>query len=101
MAANKKETIMAKKDNMLARINQSTNDGLPLALQHLDYVLTIDHGRAALTEHAMRNTQLLMGYAVEIMQENPESAGALKEIMRAYVEATGEDIMGYGRPKRR
>jgi hypothetical protein len=35
------------------------------------------------------------------MQENPESAEALKEIMYAYVEATAEDIRGYGRPKMR
>lgn len=92
---------MAKKDYMLAKINQSINNEKPLAIQHLEYTLTIDHGRAALTEHAMRNTQLLMSYAVDIMQENPESAGALKEIMGAYVDATAEDIRGYGRPKHR
>lgn len=92
---------MAKKDYMLARINQSIDNERSLAIQHLDYTLTIDYGRSALTEHAMRNTQFLMNYAVGIMQENPESAGALKEIMRSYVEATSEDIRDYGRPKTR
>ena len=94
---------LSRNDVMLNRtIRAISGESTPsLALQHLDYTVMLDHHRAIMTEHAMHNTQLLMGYAVQIMEENPETAGALKEIMRAYVDTATGTIRSYGNPSRR
>ena len=78
---------------------RSPDERVPLVIQHLEYTLMTEQNRAVLTQYAMNNTAILMERAVAIMNENPESAGALKEIMEAYLDATGNSIRNLGNPK--
>lgn len=88
---------MAKKDYLFpVKPDMDKSRQRMLAGQHLEYARNLEYGRYLLTEHAMHNTELLMEYAVEIMQNNPEAAPALKEIMGAYLDATSGDIKAYG-----
>ena len=88
---------MAKKDYLLpVRPDMAASKQESLSSRHLEYARNLEYGRYLLTEHAMHNTGLLMEYAVEIMQNNPEAAPALKEIMGAYLDATSGDIKAYG-----
>ena len=80
---------------------RATEERIPLALQHLEYTIMTEQNRAVLTQYAMNSTAILMERAVEIMNDNPESAGALKEIMEAYLDATGDSIRNFGSPKTR
>lgn len=72
-----------------------------LAMQHLEYCLTINQNRTILAQHAMDNTEILMDAAREMAAYNPASAGALKEIMEAYLDATTTSIRNYGNPHQR
>lgn len=74
------------------------NTGQSLAMQHLEYTVTIDSSRAMLASRAMNNTAYLMNLAGEIMEDNPACAGAMREIMEAYVDAAAEGVYDYGRP---
>lgn len=92
---------LSKKNEMFGGSMQVADPNRPsLALQHLEYTLTIERNRAALTQHAMGNTAILMNEAGKIIAENPASAGALKEIMEAYLDATGDKIREYGNPNK-
>lgn len=93
---------LANNDVRLNETVQALNGrGESLALQHLNYALTMEQNRAILTEHAMRNTTLLMEYATQIIGENPEATGPIKKIVYSYLEATSEDIRVFGRPHAR
>ena len=83
---------------LIGEVSQVNEERMPLQIQHMNHILIREQNRAALTQYAMNNTAILMERAVAIMDENPESAGALKEIMNAYLDATGECIRSYGRP---
>lgn len=88
---------MAKKDYLLPmRPGMATSEQETLAMRHLAYARNREQSRYLLAEHAMFNTELLMDYAVEIMQKNPEAAPMLKEIMSAYTGATSEEIRLFG-----
>ena len=92
---------LAKKEQLFNGSMQVTNpEGQSLALQHLDYTLTIERNRAALTQHAMGNTAILMNVAGEIVNDNPGATGAVREIMTAYLDATGNAIRKYGNPSK-
>ena len=82
-------------------VRATGEERIPLALQHLEYTIMTEQNRAVLTQYAMNSTAILMERAVEIMNDNPESAGALKEIMEAYLDATGDSIRNFGSPKTR
>ena len=90
-------------DNLIldGTVRLAGEERVPLAIQHLNYTIFTEQNRAVLTQCAMNNTAILMERAVEIMNENPESAGALKEIMEAYLDATGDSIRAYGSPSTR
>ena len=93
---------LTKQDEMLNNTIEAINDkSTSLALRHLDYTLTTEHNRAILTQHAMKDTEYLMCYAAEIMDEVPESAGALEKIMRSYLDATSETIRTFAKHYRR
>ncbi len=88
-------------DSLILDGTVRSEERVPLAIQHLNYTIFTEQNRAVLTQCAMNNTAVLMERAVEIMNDNPESAGALKEIMEAYLDATGECIRTYGSPSTR
>ena len=88
-------------ENLILDGTVRSGERVPLAIQHLNYTIFTEQNRAVLTQCAMNNTAVLMERAVEIMNDNPESAGALKEIMHAYLDATGECIRTYGSPDKR
>ena len=92
---------IVKDDLILDGLVTSTGERVPLAIQHLNYTIFTEQNRAVLTQCAMNNTAVLMERAVEIMNDNPESAGALREIMEAYLDATGDSIRNFGSPKTR
>ena len=90
---------IANKDVRLDETVRALSErGESLATQHLNYALTMEQNRAILTEHAMRNTELLMNYATQIIGENPEAAGPIKGILYSYLEAASEEVRVYGRP---
>lgn len=90
--------LSSDKQFLNGTIRTTSQERIPLMVQHLEYTILTEQNRAVLTQYAMNSTAVLMERAVEIMNDNPESAGALKEIMNAYLDATGECIRSYGRP---
>lgn len=91
---------LAKNDVRLDETIQALAErGDSLALQHLNYTLTMEHNRAILTQHAMRDAEVLLYYAQEIMGENPGATEALEEIMRSYLDSASGTIRDYCKPE--
>ena len=81
-------------------MHMANPDGQSLALQHLEYTMTIETNRAALTQRALGNTAILMGVAGEIVNDNPAATDPVKQILVAYLDATGRAIRNYGVPNK-
>lgn len=88
-----------KRDETLGTALQLLDRTRPsLHEQHLRYTLTIEGDRASLTQHIMGNTAILMQVAEQLIAEDPNTAGALKEVMAAYINASKDSIEDYGVP---
>ena len=72
-----------------------------LAEQHLTYCLQVEDNRAAIAQRTLANTAILTHVAEQLAADEPNSAGAMKEIMEAYLEGVTESVRNYSIPDAR